>query len=166
MICVWFQRRPHPLPPWQPWEMQTIWALRRHPIRRVRGRGFLQCPHTYQRAPSAPFSHNWFPGNMLPGWTPGIPHLSRQRHISCPESRPSKGQRPQRPEQEDRAREAPNQQEWMGRRSRKGSQSGAQVGTLAASEAGRVQLERTSFRSSPLPRLSLPYPPLPFFGLR
>ena len=97
MICVWLQRRPHPLPPQRPWEMRSIWALRRHPIRRVTGRGFLQCPHTHQGLPGAPFPHDWFPGNMLPGWTqvgtqpPGIPRLSRQSHISCPGPRPSKG---------------------------------------------------------------------------
>lgn len=45
-----------------------------------------------------------------PSWDspPGIPsRLSRQSHISCPEPCPSKGQRPQCPEQEKRAREAP-----------------------------------------------------------
>lgn len=50
MICVWLQRRPHPPPPQRPWEMQTIGALRRHPVRRVRGRGSSSAP-THTRGP-------------------------------------------------------------------------------------------------------------------
>lgn len=64
---------------------------------------------------------------------------------------PARAQRPQRPEQDERAREAPNQREWMGRTSGKESQRG--------SREGKDQLLPSA------PPFS-PHPPLPFLGLR
>lgn len=85
--------------------------------------------------------------------------LSHPGYCACPGKAtsavqgpvPARAQRPQHPEQEERAREAPNQREWMGRRSRKGSQRGARE--------GKDQLLPSA---PPFP----PHPPLPFVGLR